>query len=153
MQDGARTLPEVLSESLRHLTALPEAMLPGLVARYGTSDQDVVLVGLFDLLIHHRSGPHNLDLLATFLRTSDHLDAYRYLATILLTSGRKVLVEELLAAAKIEARPDQLLVLSEVLVLLPGSGVVQKVRQEVLERLNRPAMSEKGKHQPVIRGT
>ncbi|HMN28272.1 MAG TPA: hypothetical protein PKE45_08965 [Caldilineaceae bacterium] len=135
MQDGARTLPEVLSEALRHLIAVPEAMLPGLIARYSQSEQEVVLVGLFDLLIHHRSGPHQLDLLAGFLRTSQQLAAYRYLATVLLTSGHKVLIEELLAAAKAENRRDQLLILIDVLALLPAAPAVQRVRQELQERL------------------
>jgi hypothetical protein len=135
MQDGARTLPEVISECLGHLTALPESMLPALVARYADSEQDVVLVGLFDLLIHHHSGPQNLERIAHFLRTSERLDAYRYLITILLTSGQDVLISELLAAAQLETRRQQLVVLVEVLALLPASGRVQTIRNTLSERL------------------
>jgi hypothetical protein len=134
-QDGARTVPEVLSEALQHLTAVPDAVLPGLVARFAHSEHEVVLVGLFDLLIHHRSGPHQLDMLASFLRTSEQLDAYRYLATVLLTSGHKALVEELLTAAKVEQRRDHLVILVEAMALLPAAPAVQRVRQELQERL------------------
>lgn len=135
MQDGARTLPEVLSEALRHLTTVPDSLIPALIERYGESDHDVVLVGLFDLLVNHRSGPHGLDFMALFLRTSNRLDAYRYLATILLTSGRKALVEELLAAAQVEGRRDQLVILTEVLALMPDVPVIERVLAEVRDRI------------------
>jgi hypothetical protein len=135
MQDGARTLPEVLSEALRHLTTVPDSLIPALIERYGESDHDVVLVGLFDLLVNHRSGPHGLDFIALFLRTSNRLDAYRYLATILLTSGRKALVEELLAAAQVEGRRDQLVILTEVLALIPDVPVIERVLAEVRDRI------------------
>jgi hypothetical protein len=135
MQDGARTLPEVISEALRHLTAVPDSLLPALIERYGESEYDVVLVGLFDLLVNHRNGPHGLDFLALFLRTSNRLDAYRYLATVLLTSGRKALVEELLAAAQAEQRRDQLAVLAEALALMPAVPAIERVLAEVRNRI------------------
>jgi hypothetical protein len=146
MQDGARTLPEVLSECLSHLTTLPDAMLPGLVARYADSAEDVVLVGLFDLLVHHHSGPQGLDLIARFLRTGERLDVYRYLATIMLTSDQHLLVSDLLAAARLENRHHQLVVLADVLALSPASGVVQSVRRQVLERIETLGANQKQPH-------
>lgn len=135
MQDGARMLPEVLSEALRHLTGVPDSLIPPLIERYGENDHDVVLVGLFDLLVNHRTGPHGLDFLALFLRTSNRLDAYRYLATVLLTSGRKALVEELLAAGQVEQRRDQLAVLAEALALMPAVPAIERVLAEVRARI------------------
>lgn len=137
MQDGARTVPEVLSASLSHLTTLPDSLIPALIERYGESEHEVVLVGLFDLLVNHRSGPHGLDFLALFLRTSSRLDAYRYLATVLLTSGRKVLVEELLAATQAEQRRDQLAILADVLALTPDVPAVERVLADVRTRIEK----------------
>jgi hypothetical protein len=137
MQDNARTLPEVLSEALRHLTTLPAALVPGLFARYHTSQAEVVLAGLFDLLLHHREGPHQLDFIRTFLRTSQQPDAYRYLATVLLTAGRPALLEELLAAAHSEADPTRLVILGDVLGLMADLPTINPILSEVKRRITR----------------
>ena len=91
MQDGARTLPEVVSACLGNLTSLRADLLPELLSRFTEQGADrelseVILVGLFDLLLNHDEGPQALDYIATFLQTSDQLDAYRYLTVTMATS-------------------------------------------------------------------
>src|SRR5690606_6177969 len=89
MQELAPPVPEVLSEALRGLIRLPEACLPGVIERYRETPHAVVLVGLFDLLLQHRSGPHSWAFMRAFLRSTQQVDAYQYLVTILLTQGRE----------------------------------------------------------------
>jgi hypothetical protein len=130
-QDGARTLPEVLGECLRHLTRLPVALLPGLIARYAANPQAVVLVGLFDLLVFHQDGPQGLETLRTYLREGTDLDAYRYLVTILVSAGRPALLAELLAAARVERQPDKRLLLIDALTVLADNPTVAPVLAEL----------------------
>lgn len=135
MQDLAQPVPEVLSEALRGLTRLPEACLPGLIERYSTSSHAVVLVGLFDLLLQHRSGPYGWDFIRTFLRTTQQVDAYQYLVTILLTQGREQGLAELLDAITVEADPARLTILELVLPLFATLPAIQNALQQVEERL------------------
>jgi hypothetical protein len=144
VQDNARTLPEVLSECLRHLTALPPALVPGLFARYHTTPEDGVLAGLFDLLLLHREGPYELDFLRTFLRTTERFDAYRYVTTVMLTAGRPVLLDELLTAARAEQHPDRLVILGQVLGLMADMPAILDVLTSVNLRAARA-------HNPTIK--
>lgn len=137
MQDSTRTMPEVLSECLRQLTNLPAEMLVTVSERYAEHADDVVLVGLFELLLHHRSGPHQLDLMRTFLRTTGRLEVYRYLATVLLTAGRDELLAELLTVAQDEHNPQRLAVLADVLTLLADAPAVRPVLETVLRRVKQ----------------
>lgn len=136
-QDGARTAPEVLSECLRHLTSLPESMVAGLVERYGASEHEIVLVGLIDLLIHHRSGPQGVDYLAGFLQGATQLDAYRYLATVMLTSGRAALIDLLLTAARNERQRERAAILVDVLSLLQDAPDVAPIVAELRRKLGQ----------------
>jgi len=99
MQDGARTLPEVVSACLSNLVTLRADLVPGLVARYQESANEVILVGLFDLLLNHQAGPQAMPFLEQFLASSPHFDAYRYLVVTMATSGKGALLDLLLDAS------------------------------------------------------
>ena len=77
------TRPEILSEALRNLTDLPEALLAGLIERHGESIHDVVLAGLFDLLLLHETPlelrPSSRDFINEFMRSTEQFDVYHYL--------------------------------------------------------------------------
>jgi hypothetical protein len=120
-QDGARLLPEVLSECLRHLTKLPLALLPDLIARYATAQQDVILVGLFDLLLQHKNGLQGRDFLRDFLQNTRRYDAYRYLVTAILATRHSALMNDLLTLASIEQQREKIVILRE------AFGVVESV--------------------------
>ncbi len=100
MQPAADGAPEVVCECLRQLTAVPEELLPLIIGRFAATQAAALLVGLFDLLIHHKTGPHGLDYLRAFLRTTDDLDMYTYLATTLIAAGNPALRELLLDTAR-----------------------------------------------------
>ena len=82
-QHETATLPEVLSEALRNLTDLPHALLAGLIERHGESKHDVVVAGLFDLLLQHdmplEKRPNSREFISEFMRSTEQLDAYHYL--------------------------------------------------------------------------
>lgn len=124
MQDGARVLPEVVSACLGNLTALRTDLLPELLARFTDRNHDhepneIILVGLFDLLLNHDDGPQALDFIATFLQTSNQLDAYRYLTVTMATSGRNELRDLLLDQAGATTSREKALILRDALKLLP----------------------------------
>jgi hypothetical protein len=134
MQDGARTLPEVLAECLRHLTTLPDALIPGVLERFAKSEQEIVLVGLFDLLINHRTGPHGRDFLHTFLRTTQREDVYRYLVTIMVAAGRPALLDDLIQVARQEQQPAKLTMLIDALAIRQGATVIDLLVEELRAR-------------------
>lgn len=99
MQDGARTLPEVVSACLSNLVTLRADLAPGLIARYQESTNEVILVGLFDLLLNHQDGPQGIAFLEQFLGHSTLFDAYRYLVVTMATSGKPAILDLLLDAS------------------------------------------------------
>ena len=117
MQDGAHTLPEVVSTCLSNLVNLRTDLLPGLLARYGEAKYEVVLVGLFDLLLYHRDGLQGKAFLTQFLQQSQHLDAYRYLTVTMVTSGKRDVVQLLLDASKVGLPKTKVVILREALAL------------------------------------
>ena len=134
--DDSGLLPDLISESLRLLTTLPESLLPGLIARYGPTKDGLILIGLFDLLLTHESGPHGQVFLLDFLRNTGRYDAYRYLLTMLIarvTSGREAFLPELLDVARIERDKEKIYILQETLSILSHDPEVT----QVLESLHR----------------
>lgn len=101
MQDGARTLPEVVSACLSNLVTLRTDLAPGLVARYQETTNEVILVGLFDLLLNHQDGPQGIAFLEQFLGNSTQFDAYRYLVVTMATSGKRAILDLLLDASHV----------------------------------------------------
>ena len=118
MQDGARALPEVVSTCLSNLTTLRVDLLPGILKRYGDATQEVVLVGLFDLLLNHREGVQGLDFITHFLQQSQQLDAYRYLVVTMATSGKRDVVQYLLKASQVALSKPKVAILREALALV-----------------------------------
>lgn len=119
MQASAHTVPEVVAECLRQLTRIPETLIPGIIEHFAPNPSSMALVGLFDLLLNHRSGPHGLDFLRKFLHDTLEMDFYRYLVTTMVAAGNEVLLAELMEAARFEARREKILILQEALALLP----------------------------------
>lgn len=137
MQAGARTYPEVVSESLRYLTTIPDTLIPGLLERFATTPSSLTLVGLFDLLLNHRTGPHALDFIAGFLRDTLQFDVYRYLVTTLVASGRAQFVTELMRLANLERRREKISVLFDALALLPPSPEITTLLDQLNQRLTQ----------------
>lgn len=135
MQDGARVVPEVVSECLTHLTTLPDALVPGILERFFAHTASLVLVGLFDLLLNHRTGPHGLEFLRTFLQDTLQLDVYQYLVSTIVASGRPALVTELVERARFEQRREKLTILCEAFTLLPPNPEISELLEQLQRRL------------------
>lgn len=118
MQDGARVLPEVVSTCLSNLTTLRPDLLPGILSRYMDSIHEVILVGLFDLLLNHRNGVQGVEFLTQFLQQSQHLDAYRYLVVTMVTSGKRDVVQYLIDASRVGLPKAKAAILREAMALV-----------------------------------
>ncbi len=105
--------PEVVAECLRGLVTLPLSLVPGLLKLHGQARDPVIRIGLFDLLISHRSGPLEPDYLARSLAELEDIDAYRYLVMALAAARHTGLAEVLRDAHRLETRRDRLAVLAE----------------------------------------
>ncbi|MFN8494029.1 MAG: hypothetical protein U0350_40905 [Caldilineaceae bacterium] len=137
MQDGARVVPEVVSECLSHLITLPEALIPGIQERFVNSKANLILVGLFDLLLNHRTGPHGSEFLRTFLRETQQLDVYQYLVSTIVASGRAALIAELVEVVHFEQRREKVAILYEAFTLLPPNPEMNKVLEQLQSRLSQ----------------
>jgi len=138
MQPAAQTLPELAAECLRNLIDLPAEFVPALVERYGESSHDVVLAGLFDLLLDHAEGPLEQDYLHDFWRSTQQYDAYRYLMMAIVSrtaAGRQMELSALLAYARQEEDAEKQWILIEALSLLTHNAEVAKLLEQMQNRL------------------
>lgn len=146
LQPATGLVSEVASECLRQLIRLPEELVPHLVTHYAASDDPVVLVGLFDLLLNHETGPHGRERIRAFLSTAERVDVYRYVATSLVASGHAALIEDLLAAAAAEQDRTRAGILLETLALLPATpqvrALIDRLQQLVAARVSRPVLAK-----------
>lgn len=131
MQDGARVLPEVVSTCLSNLTTLRADLLPGILERYAESQNEIVLVGLFDLLLNHQAGLQETTFLTHFLQQSQQLDAYRYLVVTMVTSGKPDVLQLLINGSLLGVAKAKVAILREAMTLVPATdpSVIQFIDQ------------------------
>lgn len=106
---------EVLSECLRGLTALPAALLPSLIERYQDSRDEVVLLGLYDLLLTHPARAEFVPVVQQFLQTTVLLDLYRSLVATLIAGRDSEWLAELRQMVDEEKHPAKAAILREAL--------------------------------------
>lgn len=94
--------PEVLGECLRSLTAAPLSVLAELVERHRSSEEETVLLGLFDLLLA-RGG--FADCILDFLRTTSSDPLFQWLVSTIVAQRREDLLPSLREMA--ETEPDR----------------------------------------------
>jgi hypothetical protein len=123
--------PDVLAECLKALVSVPRSVLLELVELFRESQEEIVLVGLFDLIVGHRDGASCADVLGAFLRTTRHYHAYHYLATLIATSRRPNLLALLLSSAADERDPRKVGHLVEALSLVRGDKGVEEVMRKM----------------------
>lgn len=116
IHDGERQ-GDVVAECLRSLVVLPTRLLPALVKRYSTATDEIILLGLFDLLLTHPARSEYVDLVFEFLATTPLLGIYRSLVMTLLVSRDEALIARLRALAEQERHPGRLAILREGLAL------------------------------------
>lgn len=121
---------DVLSECLRSLAGLPPTLVPGLVERHGPTRDEVVLVGLFDLLLEHDD--------PTFVRqwmpATKLYAVYHYLVTRLVATPAPRWLALLAEQAERERDPRKLALLEEALALGRPDPVTQGALARVRAR-------------------
>ncbi len=131
---------EVLSDSLRALTALPDSLLPAIIERCADTEDEIVLAGLFDLLLGHATRAAHYPRVLAFLRTTHKYDVYRYLVTSIVADHKANLLPALLDLAAAERDPRRIEILVPALELIGGDPVVAALITQLRHRLppNRP---------------
>lgn len=117
LTQAAHTVADVTAECLRSLVALPPSLLPALVERYRESGEEIVLLGLFDLLLAHESRADYRDVVFDFLRDTAHYNIYRYLVSVLIAGRDAALIARLAALVGRERDPRKVAILKEGLAL------------------------------------
>jgi hypothetical protein len=123
---------DVAAECLRSLTALPASLLPALIDHYRESTDEIVLLGLFDLLLAHETRADHHAFILDFLRDTALYTLYRSLVATLVASRDEALIGALAAMAESERNPRKLELLREALALAaaPESGAGRRRRRE-----------------------
>ena len=92
---GGGHLPEVIAESLRGLVDLPPSLVPDLIAAHLASEDETVLLGLFDLLLSEPHQSVGVRIALEFVRSTSQLDMVRYLAATLVAGRDESVMQRL----------------------------------------------------------
>ncbi|MBI3966529.1 MAG: hypothetical protein HY329_12925 [Chloroflexi bacterium] len=128
-------LPELVAESLRGLTQAPSSLLPTLVERYRESPHEVVLLGLYELILGHANGATVGDVLLEFLKSTRYYDVYRSVVFTIAAGRNTDWLAHLLAIAEEERDPRKAQILIEGLPLARGSARAASVTEALRARL------------------
>ncbi len=110
-------IPDVSAECLRNLVPIPASVLDTLVDRYSTSEDEIVLLGLFDLLLAHKARATYTTMILEFLRATRLYNLYRYLANAIVAGRHAELIAGIGAMAGNERDPRKVEILREALAL------------------------------------
>lgn len=125
-------VPEVVAECLRHLTGVPEALLDPVLERHGTTEDDIVLLGLLDLLLGHPTTARFTPHLLTYLRAPRRYDVFRYLVTIIIARRRDDLLAGLADLMGAEPDPRKRQLFRDAVALRPGDPALDGLLAAVL---------------------
>lgn len=96
---------EVVAEALRNLTDLPASMVPLLIAQYRESEDEQILLGLFDLLLAHPDRAQWRDEIVHFLRSTSLIDLYGLVTMQIVASRDESLIRTLRDLVDVERDP------------------------------------------------
>lgn len=83
---------ETIGEGLRHLVDLPASLLPLLIERYRESEDEQVVLGLFDLLLGHPTRDGWAGEILAFFRSTTLMELYGVIAIQVVASRSAVLI-------------------------------------------------------------
>jgi len=89
---GGGGTPEVRAECLRGLTGLPVSLVTHLLEQYRDDKDNTVMVGLFDLVLGHRSRAEFAGFIASVLDRTQSIDLYRFVVNSIVASRDPVLI-------------------------------------------------------------
>lgn len=133
--DSRERLAEVTAACLKGLAGAPLPVLDGVLDTFGATEDDLVLAGLFDLVLEAPAWPAGRAFAATFLRTTRRYPAYRYLVTAIVAGRDAEMRATLLAAAEVEQDRRKLEILLPALDLLPPAPAVAALTAALRARL------------------
>ncbi len=128
---GAGAVPEVIAECLRGLAVLPSTLLPPLVETYRNTDDEIVLIGLFDLILSHPAGAAHRDFVRQFLRETTLEDVHRYVVTAIVARREQDLIGDLVDLARSETNRRKRENLLEALSLVPNDRRVAAAARQL----------------------
>jgi hypothetical protein len=108
---------EVTAECLRGLMRMPASLLPALVEHYLGSEDEIVLLGLFDLLLAPEFRASSIDTVLDYLQATPLLDIYRYLVSTIVAGRDDAVIARLAAMADRERNPAKVTILRAALSL------------------------------------
>ncbi len=114
--DGA-VMPEIVAECLRNLRGVPLSVLWPLVDRYGESPHEIIVLGLFEVLLEHPERRAFVPHIVQFLRETMRMDLYRWLVNTALTSREQNLIAAIKSLEREERDPRKLAILHDALAL------------------------------------
>jgi hypothetical protein len=83
---------ETIAEGLRNLLGMPASLIPLLLDRYRDSEDEQVVLGLFDLLLGHPTRDEWAGEIMAFFRTTTLMDLYGIIAIQVVASRSGVLI-------------------------------------------------------------
>ncbi|HEV2127171.1 MAG TPA: hypothetical protein VGR22_00955 [Thermomicrobiales bacterium] len=108
---------QIVGEALRNLVDLRPELVDLLIERHRESEDAQVVVGLFDLLLHHRERARWHELIIQHVATSQDLGVYGLVVTSIVASRDEVLIGALRALAVDERDPQRRSLLDHALEL------------------------------------
>jgi hypothetical protein len=146
--DPYKRHPEVEGECLRQLAKAPEGIVASILTHYtepisvgtGTpvprhkTKDDVVLLGLFDLLLTHARNSACLAFIETFLRETQHYDLYHYLLTTIIANHSSQAWKLLLQVAQDEREPAKIQLLIAALTLVQHDPAIEKLLRNLQQK-------------------
>jgi hypothetical protein len=101
----------VMGEVLRNLTELPGDLVPFLIEAHAESDDEQVVLGLYDLLMAHPERDRWRPVIVGFLHETDLIDLFGIIAMQIVASRDDLLIAELreMASSPIPRHKQQLL--------------------------------------------
>ncbi|MFN0094870.1 MAG: hypothetical protein ACKVVT_08845 [Dehalococcoidia bacterium] len=128
-------LSEIRGEAIRLLIDLPDDLAASIAARFMGEDEDddLVLLGVADLLVKHPGGPNVARELRALLQVEGHHEVFQYLAAAIVASRHDGLLTALVDQARSDRDRTKVEIAAEALRLttLPEA---QRALPELLER-------------------
>ena len=127
------SLPDVTAESLRGLAGVPADRLQPILERFAQAEDEVILLGLCDLLVSLDPDPLALELTRQLLRTASE-DLYAVLATSIVASRRTELIAIFVESLTAEVRQPRLKIALDALHHAPQTPEVEAAMAQLVAR-------------------
>lgn len=130
-----RAHPEVRAEAIRSLAPVPISYLAPLLPKLMETDDDVVLLGVGDLVTELPSSPETSEAVRSLLRSRIGPEVYAFLTSAIVASRRQDLIGALLETLPAEMLQARLRAAVEALQLAPRTKEVEAALRQLAARL------------------